>query len=320
MAFPRFISTTDVPPKCLQSAKLVGKIPFKALKSDQRVSYTLYIPPEHLNPDPSRQRQGSELDPVYSLLPLVLSIHGTDRSAGTCRDRLIDLTHSESVAILAPLFPAGIEIYNNLDNYKLLKYKTMRSDLMLLDMLDEVGLRWPGIETQKVFIIGYSGGGQFVHRFMYLHPEKLLAVSIGVLGRATALDEGLKWPDGVRNWEDLFGAGTVANKEVIKNLPIQLVVGPEDNVVHGGDEFWKWLQEKKQELAREKGIPKAISDVDQGKPRIGRLDGMKALQLTLQADRTDSKLDVADGVQHDSGGVLHVVKAFLTQHVRAMSR
>jgi hypothetical protein len=58
MDLPCFISTADVPPKYLQSAKLVDKIPFKALKTDPRVSYTLYITPEHLNPDPSRQNQG----------------------------------------------------------------------------------------------------------------------------------------------------------------------------------------------------------------------------------------------------------------------
>jgi hypothetical protein len=58
-----------------------------------------------------------------------------------CRDGLIDFAHNERVAILAPLFPAGIYSYNDLNNCKLLKYKAMRFDLMLQDMLNEVALR-----------------------------------------------------------------------------------------------------------------------------------------------------------------------------------
>jgi hypothetical protein len=87
--------------------------------------------------------------------------------------------------------------------------------------------------------MGYSGGGQFAQRFMYLHPERLLAVTIGALGRITALDKGMKWPDRIGNLENVFGARTEVKKDIVKKLPIQLVVGGEDNVVHGGDEFWK---------------------------------------------------------------------------------
>jgi predicted esterase len=324
MDFPRFISTADVPYQHLKSAMLVGRIPFKALKADPRVSYTLYIPREHYNPDPRLQKQSNsnELDSVYNLprLPILINIHGTGRDAETCRERLKDFAHNERVAILAPLFPAGIDSYTDLDNYKVLKYKTMRSDLLLLQMLDEVALRWPGIETQKVFMMGFSGGGQFVQRFMYLHSEKLLAVSIGAPGRVTALDEGMKWPDGVEDLEAVFGPGTKVDREIIRKLPIQLVVGGADNVVHGGDEFWKWLEGKKEELKKEKGLSEKSGDAKTAVPRMGRLDVLKALQKTWQEDGISSRLDVVDGVKHDSGGVLEVVQAFFGPHLRELVR
>ncbi|KAN0091694.1 poly hydrolase [Hyaloscypha variabilis] len=322
MDLPRLISTADVPPKFLKSAMLVGRIPLKALHTDPCVSYTLYIPPEHLNPDPSLQAkhtQDMELDPVYQLspLPLLVTIHGTGRNAETCRDRLIDLAHHSRVAILAPLFPAGIDSYNDLHSYKLLKYKSMRSDLMLLQMLDEVALRWPGIETEKVFMMGFSGGGQFVHRLMYLYAERLRAVSVGAPGMVTMLDEGVKWPNGVKDLVEVFGEKTIIEKEVLRKLPIQLVVGSEDNVVHGGEEFWDWLQEKKKEFAREKGNS-SEEKPGSGRLRVGRLDTLKALQLAWQEEGITSSLEVVEGVGHDSGGVLEVVKAFLEPYIRSV--
>jgi hypothetical protein len=286
--------------------------------------HLLYIPREYYNPDPSCQSQNdsSELDSVYKLplLPLLINIHGTGRDAEKCRDRLKDFAHSERVAILAPLFPAGIDSYTDLDNCKVLKYKTMRSDLLLLQMLDEVALRWPGIETQKVFMMGFSGGGQFVQRFMYLHSERLLAVSIGAPGRVTAIGKSMKWPDGIQDLEEVFGHVTSVDKEIIRKLPIQLVVGGADNMVHGGDEFWKWLEEKKDELKKEKGLSERDSDSKTAAPRMGRLDVLKALQKVWQEVGISSTLDVVDGIKHDSGGVLDVVQAFFRPHLKLYLR
>jgi hypothetical protein len=320
---PHFISTADIPPKFLKSAMLVGRIPFKALNSDPRVSYTLYIPPTHLNPDPNHQTQNDEpLRPIYKLplLPLIVTIHGTSRDAEACRDRLVNLAHNSRAAILAPLFPAGIDSYNDLDNYKLLRYKSMRSDLMLLAILDEVALRWPGIETEKVFLVGFSGGGQFVHRFMYLHAERLRAVSIGAPGKVTRLDEGLTWPNGIQDLEVAFGEGVLVRKDVIRKLPIQLVVGGDDNIVHGGEEFWKWLAGKKKELAGSEEASKTAGVGEVGRARTGRLDTLKALQGEWEKDGINSRLDVVEGVKHDSGAVLDIVQAFLELHITGISR
>ncbi|KAK9234061.1 hypothetical protein V1525DRAFT_414306 [Lipomyces kononenkoae] len=72
----------------------------------------------------------------------------------------------------------------------------MRYDLLLLAILDEVSLRCPAIDTSKVLLTGFSGGGQFVHRFTYLHPERLLAVNVGAPGSVTYLDDNRPWADG----------------------------------------------------------------------------------------------------------------------------
>jgi hypothetical protein len=55
-----------------------------------------------------------------------------------------------------------------------------------------------------------------------------------------------------------------------------------------------------------------------GRPRIGRLDALKELQL--QENGITSRLCVFDPVKHASGDVLHVAPAFLRPHVENMSR
>ncbi|RDW76934.1 hypothetical protein BP6252_04987 [Coleophoma cylindrospora] len=325
---PRFISTADVPAKYLADVKLVGSVPFKALKSEPRTSYTLYIPPEHYNPDPSRQlllkddKTNTDLDPIYHLppLPLLVNIHGTSRSAERCRNSLEEFSHKERVAILAPLFPAGIDGYNHLENYQLLNYKALRFDLALLSMLDEVALRWPGIATQKVYLMGFSAGGQFVHRFMYLHSDRLLAASVGAPGAVTLLDKSLTWPRGIRNLSEVFGADAVVDIPSLKQLPIQLVVGSADNFVYGAEGFWKWVSEKKTKLANEQDEVKGSAPKLASEPRKGRWDSLADLQLTLRKDGIPTTLNVVEGVKHDSMGVLSAVQSFFRPLLQTMPR
>lgn len=128
MDLSTLISTAQVPPQYLQSLFLASHIPYKALASDPRISYKLYIPPEHLNANPA--------DPTMTLplLPLVVIIHGTRRN--TDLERWVSWSHSHPCAILVPLFPAGLDGPNDLDSYKVLTSRTLRSDLALLGMLE----------------------------------------------------------------------------------------------------------------------------------------------------------------------------------------
>lgn len=306
---------------------MVGSIPFTALHNDSRISYTLYVPPQHYNPDPDRRLQGqADLDPKYLLptLPLIVNIHGSRRGAEKCRDRLIKFADAERVAVLAPLFPAGIDGYTDLDSYKMLKSKTLRSDLALLQILDEVAAKWPGIETQKFFLMGFSGGGQFAHRFAYLYPERLQGLSVGAPGRATFLSENLPWPSGIQNVTTIFGENLVVQKEKIKAIgKIQLVVGARDNTLYGGKDFWAWLgtQKKLRPEGSSEDIPSEKRELEQPKLlRKGRLDLLRELQDAWRVEGILSQLDIVPDVAHDSGGVHAEVEAFLRPLVRDLSR
>lgn len=124
------ITTADVPPEFLKTAFLVGKIPFKALTSDPRISYKMYVPAEHLNPDPGNR--SNTLPP----LSLLVTIHGTSRQASELLESLIPFANEKQCAVAAPLFPMGIDDMNDLDSYKVLNSRTLRSDLAVLSMLE----------------------------------------------------------------------------------------------------------------------------------------------------------------------------------------
>ncbi|KAJ5701193.1 hypothetical protein N7488_008741 [Penicillium malachiteum] len=277
----RVLSTADVPQQFLQAAYLVGHVPLKALEADPRVSYMLYIPPAHYTSDPNSRK-----------LPLLVWIHGTRRRLGALEDGdLVSFANTTPCAILAPIFPAGLDGPNDLDSYKLLRSTTFRSDLALLAMLDEIAPRWPGIATDKVFMLGFSGGGQFVHRFLYLNPERLLAVSVGAPGRATVLDERYQWPLGIADVQKLFGR--TVNKELIRDVAVQLAVGDEDNEVHGGNDFWTWLQKVQ---GKESDTTRQISNQ-------GRLQVVRYLHAAWELDDINCQLDVVPGAAHEAGKI-----------------
>ncbi|GJP92742.1 poly hydrolase [Aspergillus niger] len=296
------LTTAEVPPQFLKSAFLVGHIPQRTLAAEPRVSYTLYIPPTHYNPDPSRA--STKPSPYEKAkLPLLVNIHGTSRNI-SMRTELVSFAESTPCAILAPLFPANIDGLNDLDSYKVLRSATLRSDRALLAILDEVSTVWPGIDTEKVFLAGFSGGGQFAHRFLYVHPERLAAVSVGAPGKVTMLDEQLAWPSGIANVQEIFGKGV--NKELVRKVQIQLVIGSEDVKVHGGREFWEWAKKMMaQRMAAEKTSGQDSGTVNTGKREVvmmdqGRSQTLQQLQSSWQADGIEARLDVVDGVAHNS--------------------
>ncbi|KAI1770495.1 alpha/beta-hydrolase [Hypoxylon cercidicola] len=279
------LTTASVPEIFLEDVYFVGHVPLMALQVDPRISYALYVPKSHYNPDPSGEGSNS------SKLPLLVYIHGTGRSIAAIYSELVPFAETTPCAILAPLyvkitvfffrfsslarFPAGMDGPNDIDSYKELRSESLRSDLGLSSVLDQVAYRWPGIETAKVIMMGFSGGGQFAHRFLYLYPERLAAVSVGAPGRPTFLDDTQDWPVGVADVETVFNR--TLSRESIGDVPIQLVVGNQDVELHGDNEFW----ECQREVLGSGGLPPMNET---------RLESMQTLHTSLEQAGIASQL------------------------------
>jgi hypothetical protein len=67
---------------------------------------------------------------------------------------------------------------------------------------------------------------QFVHRLLYLWPERIDAVSIGAPGGSTLIAPKV-WPKGTSNTKSLFGISVDPAR--INETYIQILIGSEDN-------------------------------------------------------------------------------------------
>lgn len=255
-----------------------GQTPFFALQTDKRVSYCLYVPENYAE-------QGSD---EYDLIVLM---HGTERGAATYRDKFAEFATQNNCIVLAPLFAVGLCGEGELDNYKLIKQDGFRFDLLLLDMVEEVKAKYR-LKSDKFFLHGFSGGGHFTHRFYYLHPERLKAISIGAPGVVTLLDFEKDWWTGVKDIESQFNKAI--NLDLMQQVAVQMVVGSQDTqtweITIAEDSDW-WM-------------PGAN---DAGDTRIERL---KSLQQSFDAVGIKSEFALVPDIAHEPWEVLDAVKAF----------
>ncbi|MEU5263732.1 alpha/beta hydrolase [Amycolatopsis sp. NPDC021455] len=205
------IRVADLPATHPGRRLLTKRSPFFAAPGEPRCSYCVYVPTSW-TPDAE--------------LPVLVAVHGTGRSVGELREGFIPFAERHRLIVVIPLFPVGIDDPDDVDGYKLLDAHGIRFDLVLLDILEQVRFRW-NARIGTVLLCGHSGGGQFAHRFLYLHPDRVAAVAVGAPGRVTLLDDALAWPDGVGDTRERFGI-TVDPGAVVR-VPVLLVIGADDD-------------------------------------------------------------------------------------------
>ena len=197
-----------------QRAKLLygrGPTVVYACRKDPRFSYCLYVPPTF------------DADPAGHTL--IVAVHGTGRTMTAYRDGFAGFALYNKCVVLAPLFPVGVLGDDYADGFKYLREGDIRYDEVLLAMIEEAGARL-GTAFGRFMLFGFSGGGHFVHRFFYLHPTVLLAVSIGAPGAVTLLDDTRDYWVGTRDFEEVFGRRL--DLEDMRQVAVQLVVGAAD--------------------------------------------------------------------------------------------
>lgn len=258
----------------------VGATTFYSCQYDQRFSYCLYVP--------SQAR--SQVD-----LPVCVVVHGSRRTAERYRDLFADFAERYGCVVLSPLFPVGVPDVDDLSGYKYLIEKGVRYDLILLAMLDEVGQRFP-VSTEKFFLHGFSGGGQFAHRFFYLYPERLQAVSIGAPGVVT-LPTKENWWMGLSDIKELFGINI--NFDTICSVPVQILVGEQDldgSEINLTPESRYWQPDCNQA----------------GKNRLERA---KTLAKHLEGLGCSVDLDIVSGLGHEGYPLIPRVEAFFADRI-----
>lgn len=257
-----------------------GRTTVYASQADQRFSYCLYVPVALR--DDVEARRGAQI---------LVVVHGTERGNQGLRDTFAALADSLNLIVLAPLFPGGVGSVGERDAYKYIQAGGLRYDHVLLDMLAEVRGRY-GVETERCLMFGFSGGAHFAHRFLYLHPEQLTAVSVCAPGSPTLLDPDRDWWVGTRGVRERFGRDI--DLEAVRRVRVHLAVGRDDRDTHEithapGGVYW---------------MPGAN---DAGPTRVDRL---LTLAQNLAAAGVAAQVDVLDGVDHQQAPLAAAASAF----------
>jgi poly(3-hydroxybutyrate) depolymerase len=253
-----------------------------AARNDPRFSYCLYVPP------------GFRSGPVPP--ELVVVIHGSPRTFMAFRDRFQDFGTDHNALVLCPLFPVGVTGDGNPDGYKYLSEPGLRYDEILLDIVSEVADRWQ-VPCRRFGLFGFSGGAQFVNRFLLVRPEYLWAASIAAPGSVTLLTDDWDWWVGVRDLRDRLGVAL--DRDALRRVPVQTLVGAADLETHEithrpGGRYWM-----------------------EGANRAGasRPERLEALRRSLVDAGVDVAHETVAGVGHDPWPIIERAKPFLATHL-----
>lgn len=262
-----------------------GETSYFALRSDQRFGYCLYVP-------------ASFSLTCASQYELVTIIHGSSRTPHTYRSLFIDFAEAQRCIVLAPMFPSHIFVGDEEANYKFIRCRDIRFDLLLLAMIDEVVQRYR-ISGEKTLLHGFSGGAHFAHRFFYLHPERLMGLSVGAPGMVTLLDPRRDWHCGTRGMAALFGRQP--DLAAMAEVPVQFVIGSEDTdtweiTIAADDPLWM----------------EGVNDAG-----VTRLDRIHALRHSFAEAGIRSRYDEVDGIGHCGFEILGPVREFFADVLQA---
>lgn len=127
--------------------------------------------------------------------PILVAVHGISHRAKEKARAFRDMAERYGIVVLAPLFSRqSFPAYQRLGVTQ--KKVPLFPDQILNVIIDEVGLK-TGARTERVYLFGYSAGGQFVHRYAMLHPEKVHAVAMGAPGWYTSPEPKAPFPLGL---------------------------------------------------------------------------------------------------------------------------
>lgn len=221
--------------------------------------------------------------------PLMVSVHGISRNARQHAELLSSMAERYGVVLLAPLFSKKrFPDYQRLGRLG----RGPRSDLALDRIIGEV-LNLTGADTSRLYLFGYSGGGQFVHRYAMAHPERVAAVVIGAAGWYTLPQKDDRYPHGVGLCRDLPSVRFDTARFL--QIPMTVVIGDQDT-------------DRDLELNKSPRV-----DMRQGRNRLERaLTWVKTMNLVARSNGLPGhyRVEIITGMDHSfergiSRGDLH---------------
>lgn len=182
-----------------------GRVLLRAMRSDPTQEYLVYVP-----------KSGGENARVLA------SVHGISRNAPEQARSFAPLCDELGVVIVIPKFvPEHNQDYQRLGR----RGCGARADRALEHCLWEVA-SLTGADTSQVYMFGYSGGAQFVHRYLMAHPHRVARAVVAAAGWYTFPDNRRRYPYGTRPVRSL--PDVRFNPEEFLHVPVDVLVGELD--------------------------------------------------------------------------------------------
>jgi hypothetical protein len=184
-----------------------GTIHHRSIDGMSQMRYFVYIP-----------QQTAEKSKI------LYSIHGISRNADEHIQGFIAQAERYGAIIIAPLFPKeDFPRYQQLGTSVNQERADMAFDHVLQDAHE-----WLGIPPAPMHMFGFSGGGQFLHRYAMFYPKRVARMVLTAPGWYTFPDPERKFPYGIkstRDWPNLKFA-----MEKFLKIATLVMVGEEDDL------------------------------------------------------------------------------------------
>lgn len=156
---------------------------------------------------------------------VLVSVHGISMNAWEHAETFARYCDQHRLTVVAPFFPPGqFRGFQRFGHGA--KKSGPRTDHALDAILDEVTDVF-GVPTDRIYMFGFSGGGQFVHRYAMANPGRVIAAAMGSPGWFTFPDAQDPFPRGIAP-ADRDGPGGFDPDRFLK-VPMAVWVGSNDH-------------------------------------------------------------------------------------------
>jgi len=201
--------TPTIPPRrrCAAPPVRAGVVRGHSLGERATLDYFLYVP--------TQIRVGA---------PPLVTVHGISRNALEHARAFAPFAEAEGWVIVAPLFdPKRYGDYQRLGR----SGRGERADRALGSLLSVLAREFPML-GDSTLLFGFSGGAQFVHRYLMAYPESVAAAVSASAGWYTFPDPTTPYPYGIRVARELPGLRFERTR--FSEVPTLVLVGGEDRL------------------------------------------------------------------------------------------
>ena len=182
-----------------------GNVHVRHLQGDVSLKYFVYVP-----------------NKITAHAPLFVSVHGVSRNAREHAESFALLAEEYGVVLVAPYFSKRcFGDYQRLGR----EGNGQRADHALQKITHEVACL-TGADSGKIRLFGFSGGGQFAHRYAMVNPDHVTRVVIGAAGWYTWPESSHKYPYGTA--PDSRLEGVAFDPQKFLQVPACVLVGQWD--------------------------------------------------------------------------------------------